>query len=81
MRNVESEPTRGGLHTRVLLVCDNKRKEAQYEVGRKKDQETSETKKTIEIQKEEEEARRMVSKRKRKARSAKNEVKRDQEDS
>jgi len=64
MRNVEFELTRG-LRTRVLLVCDNKRKEAQYEAGKKKTPKTSEMKKTME--KEEEEAKRMekVSKKKR----------------
>ena len=64
MQNVEFEPTRG-LRTRVLLVCENKRKEAQYEAEKKKIPKTSEMKKTM--KKDEEEAKR-IEKEKRKRR-------------
>lgn len=77
MRNVESRPARGGLRTRVLPVCDNKRKEPRW--GRESEEEGSGAEWSGEDDGDTEGGRRgeeTASKRKRKALSAKNEVKR-----
>lgn len=77
MRNVESRPARGGLRTRVLPVCDNKRKEPRW--GRESEEEGSGAEWSGEDDGDTEGGRRgeeTASKRKRKALSTKNEVKR-----
>lgn len=82
MRNVESRPARSGLRTRVLPVCDNKRKEPRW--GRESEEEGSGAEWSGEDDGDTEGGRRgeeTASKRKRNILSAENEVKRDQEDS
>lgn len=82
MRNVESRPARSGLRTRVLPVCDNKRKEPWW--GRESEEEGSGAEWSGEDDGDTEGGRRgeeTASKRKRNILSAENEVKRDQEDS